>query len=255
MEDSLRVVDEVLRTDTPRGPCWRRYNHDGYGPRDDGGPFEGWGRGRAWPLLVGERAHYELAAGRKVNHLVAAFERFASNGGMLPEQVWDDEDVPSALMYRGRTAGSAMPLMWAHAEYIKLLRTIADGRVFDWIPAVGDRYLARRGRSDLEIWKPMRQVREIAPGQVLRVQAERPFMLQWSADLWRTVNRSVATATRLGVAYVNLAVLRAQQAPLRFTFFWTTEGSWEGRDYEVRVRPVDPAFNNPRRPASGGANP
>jgi len=60
IEDSLRAVDALLQVDTPFGPCWRRYNHDGYGQRADGGPFEGWGRGRAWPLLTGERGHYEF---------------------------------------------------------------------------------------------------------------------------------------------------------------------------------------------------
>ena len=44
MEDSLHVIDAVLKTDFPAGPCWRRYTHDGYGQRDDGGPFLGWGR-------------------------------------------------------------------------------------------------------------------------------------------------------------------------------------------------------------------
>ena len=53
IEDSLRVIDAILRVETPFGPCWRRYNHDGYGQRDDGGTFEGWGTGRAWPLLTG----------------------------------------------------------------------------------------------------------------------------------------------------------------------------------------------------------
>ncbi len=86
--DSLRVVDAVLKVDTPFGPCWRRYNHDGYGQREDGGPFEGWGKGRAWPLLTGERAHYELAAGGNVKLLIRAMERFASPTGLLPEQVW-----------------------------------------------------------------------------------------------------------------------------------------------------------------------
>ena len=37
IEDSLRVIDHVLKVETPYGPCWRRYNHDGYGQRDDGG--------------------------------------------------------------------------------------------------------------------------------------------------------------------------------------------------------------------------
>src|SRR5579863_8110451 len=64
--DSLRVVDAVLKVDTPFGPCWRRYNNDGYGQREDGGPFTSGGQGRAWPLLTGERGHYELAAGHDV---------------------------------------------------------------------------------------------------------------------------------------------------------------------------------------------
>ena len=45
MEDSLRVIDAVLKTDFPAGPCWRRYTHDGYGQLDDGGLFTGWGCG------------------------------------------------------------------------------------------------------------------------------------------------------------------------------------------------------------------
>jgi hypothetical protein len=67
--DTLMVVDAVLRIETPYGPCWRRYNHDGYGQRKDGGPFIGYGQGRAWPILTGERAHYELAAGQR-RHLL-----------------------------------------------------------------------------------------------------------------------------------------------------------------------------------------
>ena len=58
--DSLRVVDAVLKVETPFGPCWRRYNNDGYGQREDGGAFVGSGKGRGWPLLVGERGHFEL---------------------------------------------------------------------------------------------------------------------------------------------------------------------------------------------------
>jgi glucoamylase len=50
--DSLKVVDAVLKVETPSGPCWRRYNHDGYGQGADGAAFVGWGQGRAWPLLT-----------------------------------------------------------------------------------------------------------------------------------------------------------------------------------------------------------
>src|SRR5207244_7759802 len=122
VEDAVRVVDAFLKVDTAFGPCWRRYNHDGYGTHADGGPFEGWGQGRAWPLLTGERAHYEFAAGRDVRKLIRTMEKFAFKGRMLPEQIWDAPDLKSAGMYLGQPAGSAMPLMWAHAEYVKLLR-------------------------------------------------------------------------------------------------------------------------------------
>ncbi len=99
--DSLKVVDHILKIDTPFGPCWRRYNHDGYGQQKDGGPFIHYGQGRAWPILTGERAHYELAAGGDVQPLVQAIEQFASVGGMLPEQVWDYKDMPDKGLYFG----------------------------------------------------------------------------------------------------------------------------------------------------------
>jgi glucoamylase len=153
--DSLKVVDAVLRVETPFGPCWRRYNHDGYGQREDGGPFIGWGRGRAWPLLTGERGHYELAVGRDTKPFVRAMEGFASCTGLLPEQAWDGPDRSEVHMFRGRPTGSAMPLMWAHAEYIKPLRSVRDGKVSDLIADVANRYLgARVNCRFIEVWKP-----------------------------------------------------------------------------------------------------
>jgi glucoamylase len=62
--DSLAVIDQVLKRELPQGPCWRRYNHDGYGQKPDGSAYDGAGEGRCWPILTGERGHYELAAGR-----------------------------------------------------------------------------------------------------------------------------------------------------------------------------------------------
>ena len=90
--DSLKVVDAVLKRDLPQGPAWLRYNHDGYGQTAECGPFEGWGQGRPWPLLTGERAHYELAAGNGYEALVRTYEQFATCGEMLPEQVWDEPE-------------------------------------------------------------------------------------------------------------------------------------------------------------------
>jgi len=235
VEDSLRVIDAVLKVETPFGPCWRRYNNDGYGSHPDGGPFQGWGQGRAWPLLTGERAHYEFAAGRDVRKLIRAMEQLALKGRMLPEQVWDSPDVKAAGMYFGKPAGSAMPLMWAHAEYVKLLRSVADGRVFDLIPVVAERYLKGRGRKDLEVWKPTRQVREAAIGQVLRIQATDSFRLHWTNDGWDSTNDTPSSSTEIGIEFADIVIRANQSAPVEFTFFWTGSNRWEEHNYEVRI--------------------
>ena len=83
-------------------------------------------------------------------------------GGMLPEQIWDYKDIPSKGMYLGRPAGSAQPLVWAHAEYLKLLRSAADGRVFDRISVVEERYAVAAGKrtftNHIEIFEVTRPV-------------------------------------------------------------------------------------------------
>jgi glucoamylase len=235
--DSVRVLDAVLKVDTPHGPCWRRYNHDGYGQREDGGPFEGGGKGRAWPLLTGERGHYELAAGRDAGPYLRALEGFASPTGLLPEQVWDEPDRPDLYMFLGRPTGSARPLMWAHAEYIKLLRSVADGKVFDLAPEVATRYLSpNRGCKPLEIWKHNRQVRAVKAGDILRIQAGAPFLLHWTRDDWATTEDSRSTPTPLGIEYFDIATPPQRSGRIRFTFFWMEAGRWEGRDFEVAVR-------------------
>ena len=234
--DSLKVVDAVLKVDTPVGPVWHRYNHDGYGQREDGGPYDGWGKGRAWPLLAGERAHFELSAGRDVKPFIRTLEGFASATGLLPEQVWDEPDRPDAHMFLGRPTGSAMPLMWAHAEYVKLLRSASDGCVFDLIPEVAKRYLGDRSACQLfEIWKPNRRVRIVKKKYTLRVQVPAPFRLHWTSDEWHQVNDTPSSATTFGIEFVDIPITETQQEPIRFTFFWPKSHSWEGRDYMVEV--------------------
>ncbi len=235
IEDSLRVVDAVLKIQTPFGPCWHRYNHDGFGQRPDGGPYQGWGKGRAWPLLTAERGHYELAAGRSVAPFIRALEGFAYGIGLLPEQIWDEPDRPNLHLFFGRPTGAAMPLMWAHAEYVKLLRSTLDHRTFDFIPEVAERYQKRVGYKPLEVWKPDRHARTVKRNYVLRVQAPTAFRLRWSRDEWQTAEDTRSTATTLGVEFVDIPIPPIQRAPIRFTFFWTVADRWEGRDYTVAV--------------------
>jgi glucoamylase len=161
-------------------------------------------------------------------------EGLASSTGLLPEQSWDRPDLPNAFMFFGRPTGSAMPLMWAHAEYIKLLRSTRDSKVWDLIPDVAKRYLdPATARGELEIWKPMRQVKSVQRGFVFRVQAPGSFRLHWTVDEWQTVQDTDSSGTTLGVEYVDIPTASGNR--IRFTFFWHATDSWEGRDYEVEV--------------------
>lgn len=234
IEDSLRVVDAVLKVETPYGPCWRRYNHDGYGQRPDGGPFVSWGQGRAWPLLTGERGHYELAAGRDPGLYTTSLERFAAGAGMLPEQVWDEADRPKRRLYLGRPAGAALPLMWAHAEYVKLLRSVADGQVFDLIEPVSARYLRRRPQTMWQVWKPARRVATVNAGTTLRILTPSAFRLRWSGDGWQTANDVSSTETAFGF-FADIQISTSQRSPVWFTFYWLADDRWEGRNYTVEI--------------------
>ncbi|MDZ8188477.1 MAG: glycoside hydrolase family 15 protein [Nostoc sp. ChiSLP02] len=234
--DSVKVIDAVLKVDTPVGPCWHRYNHDGYGQQEDGSPYISWGKGRAWPLLTGERGHYELAIGGDVKTYIKAMEGFASDTCLLPEQIWDEADKPDEYMYLGKPTGSAMPLMWAHAEYIKLLRSTKEGQVFDFIPEVANRYLGERNQcKSLEIWKFNRQINRVKKGYTLRIQALVSFQLHWSDDNWQTVKDTPSTSTKLGVNYVDISIFERQQHPIIFSFFWIKSNKWEERNYIVTV--------------------
>jgi len=236
--DTLKVIDALLLVETPFGPAWHRYNHDGYGEHRDGSAFDGTGEGRAWPLLVGERAHYELAAGRheRAEQLLAAIGAFASDGGLLPEQVWDAPDLPDRGLFFGRPSGSAMPLVWTHAEYIKLVRSLRDGRVFDMPPQPVRRYQVARTGSAHTIWRFNHKCRTIVEFNTLRLEVLAPARVHWSSDGWRSVQDTETRDTGLGihVADVLTSDLRAGTT-VRFTFYWSAAGRWEGRNFEMQV--------------------
>jgi len=236
MEDTLKVVDSSIKDDLPGGSCWRRYTQDGYGQQDDGGPFLSVGVGRPWPLLTGERAHYELAADRDVSAYVKAMEDFAGKRALLAEQLWNRPDLgsPPKLVFGGPT-GSAVPLAWAHAEYIKLVRSISDGEVFDRIQIVADRYLKPHPASPLEVWNFDRQIQAIPRGKKLRIPLPALFRLHWSPDGWATTNDTPAKATAMGIHYVDIATDHTTAGPLKFTFYWTNERRWEGTDFQVSL--------------------
>jgi len=235
---TAKVIDALLKIETPSGAAWHRYNDDGYGEHQDGSPFDGTGSGRAWPLLTGERAHYELAAGRRetAKQLLSAMESFANESGFISEQVWDAPDLAERDLYFGRPSGSAMPLVWAHAEYLKLRRSLSDGRIFDLPPQTVQRYLKDKTVSPRLLWRFNHKLRALPPGKMLRIETMATAVIHWSSDNWKTCHDQKTQNSGLGIQLADLPTEALPEgARIKFTFFWNEAQRWEGTDFLVTV--------------------
>ena len=235
--NSVKVIDLVLKRDLSQGPGWRRYNYDGYGQKEDGRAFDGTGVGRSWPILTGERGHYELAAGRNPKPFISALEKFANAGGMISEQLWDADASAVCAMKRGQPTGAAMPLCWSHAEYISLVRSAHDGVCFDRIEPAFQRYVANPVASRHEIWTLRHPLRHLPHGKILRIILETEATVVWSDDQWKNTKKSDSA----GINALNLWFADFPTETIlvgsvvEFTFFWKESQRWEGRNYSVAV--------------------
>lgn len=182
ISQSIKVADALLKVDTAHGPVWRRYTGDGYGEHDDGSAYNGAGRGRPWPLLTGERGHFELVAGRDPLPYLAAISGMASPLGLIPEQVWDAPDITARELVYGGPSGSARPLAWAHAEFAKLVISRQLGSPCDRPSAVWRRYEGLRPKARRAFWSPKAPVGSFPEGARLVVALPRPAIVRWSSD-------------------------------------------------------------------------
>jgi glucoamylase len=237
--NTLRAIDALLSVQLPQGPCWYRYNGDGYGEHKDGSAFDGTGIGRPWPLLAGERAHYALAAGHRdeAEALLSVIENSTTGQSrLLPEQVWDEADIPALELFRGKPTGSACPLVWAHSEYVKLRRSIRDGKVFDQPPQTVKRYLVDKTVRQFFGWRFNNKTRSIPSHKTLRIVLLTPGRVHWSVDNWATFHDTDTRDTDLGIHILDLPTASLPPgAQAKFTFFWPAENRWEGTDYCVTV--------------------
>jgi glucoamylase len=236
--NTVKVIDALLKVTLPQGPCWYRYNGDGYGEHEDGSPFDGTGIGRPWPLLAGERAHYELAAGRRkiAEELLRVMELSTEYSRLIPEQVWDAADIPARELFAGKPSGSACPLVWAHSEYIKLRRSLRDGKIFDQPLQTVQRYVFDQQKSRVFGWRFNNKCRSIPKGKQLRLALMAPATVHWSVDGWQTSQDTNTWDTGLGIHATDLPTDKlASGREILFTFYWQQVQHWEGTDFSVVV--------------------
>ncbi|HEY4887566.1 MAG TPA: glycoside hydrolase family 15 protein [Candidatus Dormibacteraeota bacterium] len=231
---SLQGVDASLKASLPAGPSWRRYAGDRYGEYENGSPWDGSGRGRPWPVLTGERARHFFSMGLPAAELLRTLEGFAGEGLMLPEQVWDQADIPARGLQLGRANGSATPLGWAHAEYLELLVTIALAGFPDIVMPARRRYTEGPVQEPAFVWSHKHQIARIAAGRRLRVQLPRPGSVHYTFDEWNTFGEVEAADTTLGVWVAEVPCNRLSPGS---EFSWTAHymTGWEGKNFTLTV--------------------
>jgi glucoamylase len=242
IQNTVKAIDATLKVETPHGPAWHRYNDDGYGEHEDGSPFDGTGIGRLWPLLTGERAHFELAAGRvgAAKNLLKTMEAFANEGHLLPEQIWDSKDIPERELFFARPSGSAMPLVWAHAEYVKLRRSLKEGSVFDTPPQTVKRYIEGKADSPHAAWSFNHKIRSMPSGKILRIETQVKARVRWTSDNWDTFRETSTDDTGFGLYVADLSTKGMRPGmKVAFTLYWIDAEGWEGQNYEVEIRGND----------------
>lgn len=236
IQDTLKVVDALLKVETPAGASYHRYNHDGYGEHEDGSPYDGSGIGRVWPLLAGERGHLDVCLGLDPLENLRTMVRMTGSGGLIPQQVWDEMGIPSQRLEPGRPSGSAMPLVWAHAEFLKLLAASASGRPVEMLGIVDRRYRSSKLGSGPWHWRVSAPFQALPAGRGLRIEHDTAFCLHHGVDGWREICDRPSSPAGLGMHSVDFDFTEMRgHKHLNFTFCFTENSIWLGVDHEIAL--------------------
>ncbi len=234
IQNTLKVSEAVLRVETLSGAAYRRYDEDAYGEYDDGRPFDGNGVGRAWPLLVGERGHLDVLLGQDPLPYLERMARMTGRGGLIPEQVWDAAPIPERGLFSGKPSGSVMPLVWAHAEFLKLLVARTRGRPVEMLECVQNRWWLARPVASTWHWRTTEPFDRLPAARSLVIEHTEPFRLHYGFDGWR--NPMDLDSEPLGLEMHGVRFGPEQlggRDRIEFSFYLLGQDRWEGVDHHV----------------------
>lgn len=157
--------------------------------------------------------------------------------GLIPEQVWDRDPIPERELYPGKPTGSAMPLVWAHAEFLKLLVARDRKRPLELLDAVWHRYQGEPPEALTWYWREDAPFAALPAGRSLMIEDSQPFLLHLGFDDWQSIEDRASVPLGLGMHGVQID--RGELEPwkeLNFTRFNRAEGRWEGVDHTILLR-------------------
>jgi len=226
----------LLKVETPSGIAYHRYNEDGYGEHADGSPYDGNGVGRAWPLLTGERGHFELQRGHDPLPYLQMMSQMTGPTGLIPEQVWDAPPLPEHGLEPGKPSGSAMPLVWAHAEFLKLLRAREQKRPLELLRSVEKHLQGKAARGGTWHWRTDTPFDVLPEDRDFLIEMGSPFVLHMGFDGWQAIEDRSSAPLPFGRHGVRLTRAElAGRGVLDFTLYFVRDEKWEGINHQVKL--------------------
>jgi glucoamylase len=245
--NTLKITEALLGVTTPSGTAYHRYNHDGYGEHADGSPYDGSGIGRAWPLLTGERGHFELQRGGDPVPYLGMMAQMTGAGGLIPEQVWDGPPIAERRLEPGKPTGGAMPLVWAHAEFLKLLYARREKRPVELLTCVEAHMRRRQGQGTWH-WCIDAPFDALPADRDLLIETSEPFRLHFGFDGWQSTEDRLSSPLPFGRHGLRLARSElGARIVLDFTFYFIDQARWHGTDYHLRLA-SEPACEGAAKP-------
>jgi glucoamylase len=144
--------------------------------------------------------------------------------------------VPERELAPGEPSGSAMPLVWAHSEYIKLLRSLTDGKVFDTPFVVSHRYLVKKTPARVRPWREDAPALAIPVGHALRLDLPEEAIVLYTRDGWATQAEVSTSDSGIGLHIAEIAT-EGMKADEKIEFTWrrASDDYWRGRNFVVRA--------------------
>jgi glucoamylase len=166
--------------------------------------------------------------------------RMTGPGGLIPEQVWDGPSLPARQLEPGKPTGSAMPLVWAHAEFLKLLVARQQKRPLELLSSV-EEHLSRDEATDETSgigtwhWRPDLPFDAVPDGRDILIDMPVPFILHVGFNGWQDLEDRPSAPLAFDRHGVRLQAKDFdRRLVVDFTLYLIDEALWEGRDHHVR---------------------